>query len=60
MLKRYMDNFLKTKYNRLAIFYYRLHKFKKFTPQTVKIKTKKKTVYNNALNLYNKPLGHLF
>ena len=48
-----MDDFFKTKYNRL-------HKFKKFTRQTVKIKTKKKIVYNNALNLYNKPLGHLF
>ena len=55
-----MDDFFKTKYNRLGFFYYRLHKFEKFTPQTVKTKKKKKIVYSNALNLYNKPLGHLF
>ena len=42
------------------VFYYRLHKFEKFTPQTVKTKKKKKIVYSNALNLYDKPLGHLF
>ena len=49
-----MDDSFKAKYNRLTLFYHRLNEFKKFTPQTVKTKMKKKIVYNNALNLYNK------
>ena len=44
-----MDDSFKAKYNRLTLFYHRLNEFKKFTPQTVKTKMKKKKiVYNNA------------
>ena len=55
-----MDDSFKKKYNRLVLLYYRLNKFKKFTPQAVKTKTKNNIVYNNALNLYNKLLSIYF
>ena len=55
-----MENSFKTKYNRLVLLYHRLNEFKKFTPQTVKMKTKTKIVYNTALNLYNKLLSIYF
>ena len=55
-----MDDSFKKKYNRLVLLYYRLNKFKKFTSQAVKTKTKNNIVYNNALNLYNKLLSIYF
>ena len=56
-----MDDSFEAKYNRLILFYHRLNEFKKFTPQTLKTKSKKKKiVYNNALNLCNKLLSIYF
>ena len=46
-----------TKYKRLVSFYHRLNGFISLVPQTVKTKMKKETVYNNAINLYNKLLS---
>ena len=48
-----MDDSLVTRYNNyLALFKQQLEEFKKFTPQKVKTKAKKKIVYNNTKNLY--------
>ena len=44
----------------MVLFYYWLNEFKKCNPQTVRTKTKKKVVYNNALSLYNKLLSIYF
>ena len=41
----------------MAKFYNWLNEFKKFTPRTVNTREKKKTVYNNAKNLFNKLLS---
>ena len=43
--------------NYLAPFKQQLEEFKKFTPQKLKAKAKKKTVYNNAKKLYGKLLS---
>ena len=54
---KYMDDSPESRYNKLVKFYNRLNEFKKFTPQAVIAKEKKKTVYNNAKNLFNKLLN---
>ena len=41
----------------MAKFYNWLNEFKKFTPRTVNTREKKKTVYNNVKNLFNKLLS---
>ena len=52
-----MDDYSESKCDRLVKFYNQFNKFKKFTPRTVNTKEKKKTVYNNAKNLFNKLLS---
>ena len=49
-----------TKYDKLFWFYHRLYDFRNFAPRTVKTKMKKKIVYKNAENLYNKLLTIYF
>ena len=49
---KYYNLSFMTKYDSSLPFYHRLNEFRNFAPRTEKTKIKKKTVYNNAINLY--------
>ena len=53
------ENFM-TKYDKLSSFYHRLIGFRSIMPRTEETKNKKKIVYKNAVNLYNKLLAIYF
>ena len=53
------ENFI-TKYDKLSSFYHRLIEFRIIAPRTGETKIKKKIVYKNAVNLYNKLLAIYF
>ena len=53
------ENFI-TKYDKLSSFYHRLIEFRIIAARTGETKIKKKIVYKNAVNLYNKLLAIYF
>ena len=58
---KYMDDSLVSRYNNyLTLSKQQLEEFKKFTPQKVKAKEKKKILYHNAIKLYNTLLSIYF